>query len=65
MVSKRVWSEFHAQWAAIDRLWTPCGDPEHIDAVAGLRMSARDELREKVRRDSLEEENQGTYLVPV
>lgn len=64
-VSREAWAEFHERWAEIDRLWVPCGDPEHIDAVASLRMSARDDLRADIRAKALLQQHQGNYLVPV
>jgi len=69
-VSRDAWARFHDEWAAIDRLWAPCGDPEHIEAIASLRMTARDELREKARLGALlegvsPEDHRGPYLIPV
>lgn len=39
---------FRKRWRDIEQLWQACGDPEHWDAVRGLREAARDELRKEM-----------------
>jgi hypothetical protein len=63
MVAPPIFENFHRRWAAIDRLWPACGDPEYVEVVATLRNAARDELRAEVRRDA--EFAPGPCLIPV
>jgi hypothetical protein len=64
LVDKDAFTYFHREWNRIDKMWPHFGDPDHWDAIRGLRDFARNELRKEiVERHSLG--FVGNYLVPV